>query len=192
MGYLLLVQLISASDKNARIIFSHSANSSSVNISLGSKSGAYAREHNELDAFRASHRENIACKNDIEAAISRNFNGMHLKHDAVTDVLARHDPEPVKLVLASTIQDKEWDGRFLRSNKEWAATVQMPETATDSGFDRRYEYSVDTHPAVLDGFVSMFRKEISEREKSSVLSSLHSQPSKTDKPIKPKEQEACL
>ena len=48
----------------------------------------------------------------------------------------------------------------------------MPETATDSGFDRRYEYSVSTHPAVLDGFVSMFRKEISDREKSSVLSCL--------------------
>ena len=156
------------------------------------QSGAYAREHNELDAFRESHRTNVACKRDIEETISRNFDGMHLKQDAVTDVLARHDPERIKLVLASTIHDKEWDGRFSRSNKEWAASVQLPDTATETGFDRKYDYSVDTHPAVLDGFVSMFRKEINEQEKSSVLSSLHPQPNKVERPIKPKEQEACL
>ena len=156
------------------------------------QSGTYAREHNELDAFRASHRVNIACKKDIEETISRNFDGMHLKHDAVTDVLAGHNLERVKLVLASTIQDKEWDGRFSRSNKEWAASVQLPDTATEAGFDRKYDYSVDTHPAVLDGFVSMFRKEINEREKSSVLSSLHPETNKAERPTKPREQEACL
>lgn len=156
------------------------------------QSGAYAREHNELETFRASHYENVACKKDIEETISRNFDGMHLKQDAVSELLSRHDPERVKLVLASTIQDKDWDGRFSRSNKEWAAAVQMPDTAAESGFDRRYDYSVDTHPAVLDGFVSMFRKEISEREKSSILSSLHPQPKETGRPTKSKAQEACL
>ena len=156
------------------------------------QSGAYAREHNELEAFRASHRENVACKKDIEETVSRNFDGMHLNQCVISDVLARHDPERVKLVLASTIQDKEWDGRFSRSNKEWASSVQLPDTATESGFDRRYDYSVDTHPAVLDGFVSMFRKEIDEREKTSILSSLHSQQTKTERSIKPKEQEAYL
>ena len=156
------------------------------------QSGAYAREHNELEAFRASHRENVACKKDIEETVSRNFDGMHLNQSVISDVLARHDPERVKLVLASTIQDKEWDGRFSRSNKEWASSVQLPDTAAESGFDRRYDYSVDTHPAVLDGFVSMFRKEIDEREKTSILSSLHSQQTKTERSIKPKEQEAYL
>ena len=116
----------------------------------------------------------------------RNLTASIVQHNAITA------PQGEKHHLASTIQDKEWDGRFSRSNKEWASSVQLPDTAAESGFDRRHDYSVDTHPAVLDGFVSMFRKEIDEREKTSILSSLHSQQTKTERSIKPKEQEAYL
>lgn len=40
-----------------------------------------ARRRNELDQWRQSHRMNIACKEAIEAAISRDFDGMHLDAD---------------------------------------------------------------------------------------------------------------
>ena len=42
------------------------------------ETAAYARENGELELFRLSHRTNIACKNDIQAAISRHFDGMRL------------------------------------------------------------------------------------------------------------------
>ena len=39
------------------------------------ETAAYARENGELELFRLSHRTNIACKNDIQTAISRHFAG---------------------------------------------------------------------------------------------------------------------
>lgn len=41
-------------------------------------SSAEARERNELSLWRESHRANIACRDAIEDAIRRSFDGMHL------------------------------------------------------------------------------------------------------------------
>ena len=52
---------------------------------LGSVSEA--RRQNELALWRASHLENIACKQAIEEAIRRGFDGMHLSHDCARGVI---------------------------------------------------------------------------------------------------------
>ena len=46
-----------------------------------------ARERNELSLWRESHRANIACREAIEDAIRRSFDGMHLDKDCITPVL---------------------------------------------------------------------------------------------------------
>ena len=135
-----------------------------VNTPVYHESAAYAREHGELDLFRQSHQANIACKKDIEEAISKNFDGMRLNKRAVTEVLEKYGPERVGLVLAATVQTKEWDGRFSPSNKDWAFTFDFPDTKTALGFDRRDDYAVTSHPAVLDGFITGIRNEIREME----------------------------
>lgn len=84
-------------------------------------SASYAREHGELEQYRTSHKANIACKEAIEAAIRDNFDGMHLNADAVRRALAAYGPERTVFVLASTVQTKDWDGRFSPANKEWPA-----------------------------------------------------------------------
>ncbi len=67
--------------------------------------------------------------------------------------------ERVAFVLASTIQVKDWDGRFSQSNKDWAASVPtLAEVNPDN--DIRTEWAVQSHPAVLDGFVGMVRNEL--------------------------------
>ena len=68
------------------------------------ETAAHAREHGELDLFRLSHQENIACKRDIEDAIARHFDGMHLDNEAVTEVLDQYGEERVSVVLAATVQ----------------------------------------------------------------------------------------
>ena len=123
-------------------------------IPLYQQSGEYAREHGELDAFRASRQANVACKEAIEATIRAGFDGMHLNAD-VKGVLAEFGPERVTYVLAATIQSKEWDERFSRSNKAWAAAVPMFERE-----DRRCPYIVHIHATVVNGFVDMVRKEL--------------------------------
>ena len=84
------------------------------------ETAAYARENGELELFRFSHRTNIACKNDIQDAISRHFDGMHLDKETAKEVLDQYGAERVSIVLAATVQYKSWDGRFSSSNKDWA------------------------------------------------------------------------
>lgn len=127
------------------------------------QNGAYAREHGELDQYRESRRLNVACKDAIEKAVADNFDGMHLNPGAVKPVVDQFGEERVAYVLASTIQMKDWDGRFSPSNKEWAASVPIGEAISPFGNDRRLEWTVESHPAVLDGFVRIFREEVQEQ-----------------------------
>ena len=46
-----------------------------------------ARERNELSLWRESHRANIACRDAIEDAIRRSFDGMNLQTDCLKAVL---------------------------------------------------------------------------------------------------------
>ena len=158
-------------------------------IPLYRNSGEYAREHGELDAFRASRQANAACKEAIEAAIRDGYDGMYLKPD-VKGVLAKFGPERVTYVLAATIQGKEWDERFSRDNKAWAAAVSMAEPQ-----DRRCFYTVNSHSTLLNGFVGMVRKELDAmrekpEQKPSIKEQLAAKPVPGETPAKPRDREA--
>ena len=158
-------------------------------IPIYQQSGEYAQEHGELDAFRASRKAHVACRDAIESAIREGFDGMYLNAD-VKGVLAEFGPERVSYVLAATIQGKTWDERFSRSNHAWAATVPMVEPE-----DRRMAYLISSHPAVLDGFVNMVRKELDAareqpEKKPSIKEQLAAKPVPGDQPPKPKDREA--
>ena len=119
---------------------------------LGSLSEA--RRSDEAGLWRASHQCNIACKQAIEAAIRAGFDGMHLKADCARGVIAQYGFKRVGWVLANTMQKKRWDGRFRPRHKEWADTIFIPACG------RTGEYIVESHPAVLDGFVEAFLDEV--------------------------------
>ena len=135
------------------------------------QTGMYAREHGELEQFRQSNVANIACRAAIEKAIAENFDGMRLRADAAELVLSEFGTERVLFVLANTVQHKDWDGRFSRENKAWAAAFVI-EPDVVMGMDRRLQFVVNSHPAVLDGFITMTRKAALESERPSVLESL--------------------
>ena len=150
---------------------------------------AYALEHGELEQYRASLQANIACKNAIEAAIRQYFDGMHLNEVAVTEVMSAYGKERVCYVVANTLQQKSWDGRFSPSNKEWAAQFEIA-AAVRPDYDSRGAFVVDSHPAVLDGFTGLLRREC---EKPSLYERLekarsHAKP-KRAAPTKRKEPE---
>lgn len=137
------------------------------------ESAKFAKAHNELPEYRASHWANIACKEDIQDAIVRHFDGMRLNKEAVREVLDAYGKERTQMVLAATVQVKSWDGRFSRENKAWATNIPMP----DCSMDHLYEYAVSSHPAVLDGFISATRRELAERDKAA-LNTTQEQPSR--------------
>ena len=58
---------------------------------------------------------------------------------------------------------KDWDERFSPANKEWAARI----TVADSE-ERRCGYTVESHPAVLNGFITQTRKELETAREQTV------------------------
>ena len=112
-----------------------------------------ARERNELSLWRESHRANIACREAIEDTIRQNFDGLYLNEDCLAPVLAEYGYKRTERVLTATLQELSWDGRFSSANKQWAERRYIPQ-------DERHNaaITVRSHPAVLDGFVDLYRK----------------------------------
>ena len=120
---------------------------------------SYAKENDEVDLYRTSYRLNSECKQAIHEAIADNYDGMYLGDDAVDQVVRQYGMDRVGYILANTLHHKSYDGRFSHSNKEWAEQVSTPEHNADR-MTFRTDWVVDSHPAILDGFVTMFRKEL--------------------------------
>ena len=118
-------------------------------------SSAEARDRNELSLWRESHKANIACRNAIEDAIRQNFDGMNLQTDCLKAVLDEYGYKRTAWVLANTLHELKWDGRFSYANKHWAEKIYIP---TD--LNHNSDFVVRSHPAVLDGFVSFYRKAV--------------------------------
>ena len=97
------------------------------------------------------------CGSDIEKGISTHFDGMHLNTDFIANLYALYGEERMNYVLASTVQTSESDGRFNPDNKAWAKGISV----NNSDEDRRKFY-VTSHPALLDGFITAYRRYVKE------------------------------
>ena len=140
-------------------------------------SGSYAREHGEIEKWRESKAMNIACRDAIDKAVAENYDGAHLKTDKILDaVISDFGRERVELVLAATIQEKPFDGRFSNANKEWAKNVP-----TIDG-DKCYMVSDWTHSVLLDALAKAFRENYPEK-KPSVIEQLKASPVKSQPKI---------
>ena len=57
------------------------------------------------------------------------------------------------------VQQMEWDGRFSPANKAWAKTVDIPPNPDGFGGDRNLDFVVDSHPGLVDLFLSQARQD---------------------------------
>ncbi len=130
---------------------------------------SYADDHGELDEYRASRKLDKECSQAVVDAIRQNYDGKHLNKEAVKPIVEEYGSERLVFVLANTLQQLPWDGRFSRDNKAWAAEFRIPEDMVH-GRDRRSELIVRSHPTVLDGFTNVFRREVLAREKEADIS----------------------
>ena len=122
-----------------------------------------ARQRDELPVYRESNRLSAACAKDIEKAVQAHHSGEYHYNlaAALKDVTAKYGMERVQVVLANTVQVKDYDGRFSPANKEWAQSIPIPQQPRE----QRTGYVCETHPAILDGFINRVRKEQQEAEK---------------------------
>ena len=79
-----------------------------------------AMQERNVDTYLDSRKLNIDCKNAIEQAISDNFDGMSLNPGAAVAVVEKYGEERVAFVLANTLKQLSYDGRFSDFNKQWA------------------------------------------------------------------------
>ena len=145
------------------------------------QNAAYASEHGELEQYRVSHQANVACKEAIEQSIDQNYDGRRLAKGTADKVMQKFGPERVMYVLANTIQQKGWDGRFHPYNKDWARTVDIPPNPDSFGFERNCEFVVDSHAGLTDLFVSQARREAERQPRASVREQLKQAQEKAEK-----------
>ena len=97
------------------------------------------------------------CGSDIEKGISTNFDGMHLNTDFIANLYALYGEERMNYVLANTVQMSDGDGRYSPGNKAWAKEINI-----NNAEDDRRTFYVNSHPALLDGFITAYRKHVKE------------------------------
>ena len=117
------------------------------------KSSEYAMEHGELDLFNTSHRASVECLKDISGAINENYHDNTLNKGFENELIEKHGMDRIKYVLATVIQEHEWDGRYSKQNKEWAKTIPISESAIESG-----RLNTNTHQGLIDLFTDRIRK----------------------------------
>lgn len=97
------------------------------------------------------------CGSDIEKGISTHFDGMHLNTDFIANLYALYGEERMNYVLANTVQMSDGDGRYSPGNKAWAKEINI-----NNAEDDRQAFYVNSHPAVLDGFITAYRRYVKE------------------------------
>ena len=108
-------------------------------------------------AFYASHRETVRCARAMDEGLERAFH--HRAAYQFLDGMNREfGTERVKIVLARTVQLKDYDGRINQENKAYAAAIPVRNASESIDEDMTRSYNLNVHPVVIDGAVTAFRK----------------------------------
>ena len=175
-------ELVAVSDDKIRTALAAAEKAATfAELPIYRQNAAYAREHGELEQYRVSRQANIACKEAIEEAIRQSYDGKRLLDGTAAKVMQQFGPERVMYVLANTVQQKEWDGRFNYYNKEWAKKVDIPPNPDSFGFERNSEFVVDSHAGLTDLFVSQARREAERSPRLSVREQIERAQEKAEK-----------
>lgn len=132
-------------------------------VPLSSLTFAEAKEKGEIDAWRASRKETEACAEQFDKEFGMAYHERQMP-EFLADMTDKYGMERVKIVLASTIQLADHDGRYYPSTKADAAKVHIPGTNTeDYSRDIRRFYTTNCHPVMIN---SAFR-ELQKMERES-------------------------
>lgn len=102
----------------------------------------------EMDTWRICHQANCACKEQFDKEYGPAYHD-HQVPEFLQKMTERYGIDRCKLVLASTIQLAEHDGRYYPDIKEAARNVPIP-GATNDHHDVRRTYQVTCHPVMVN------------------------------------------
>ena len=140
-----------------------------------------------VQGYRASNQANAACKEAIEAAIRDHYRDNRLDTAAVDQVVQQFGYDRTFHVLAITVCQADWDRRYSPDNRAWANAMSIPANPDTWGTDRNCYLAVNSHPGLVDLFLSQTRKAYAqERQKTSVRDMLKKPPETTSPKISAK------
>lgn len=118
-------------------------------------SRAEAERSDEMELWQESYNENCLCARAIEDAIKDNYKNYSLDANGAKEVISKYGYDRVNWVLANTVRENTHDGRYSRENKDWAQCFNVPK----DGHMWNYNFTVISHPALVDLFISQARKQ---------------------------------
>ena len=118
-------------------------------------SRAEAEACGEIELWLERYRINCDCARFIEKQISANYADNRLNEQGVKVAIEKYGFDRVNRVLANTVTENNTDGRFSADNKKWAASFNIPREENRYN----YNYSVNSHPGLVDVFINQARKE---------------------------------
>jgi len=124
------------------------------NITVYPYAADVARQNGETPLYRESLKTNKACAEMIDNVIQKSRyrdEGYNITK-AVNAVIAEFGIERMNWVLANTLQNNDYDGRFSRGNKEWAKGFAIPKDYLS------YSYEPKSHPEHLNNFITKARE----------------------------------
>ena len=123
-----------------------------------------ARARNETEIAVASIKMNDLCAKDISETINSNYSDNILNTDKIVDELVeKYGAERLAYIFAARITNADWDGRYSREAKAWAA--QEMSGFSEALKNRSSDYSLTAHPVLVNAVVEKFIAVQREREK---------------------------
>lgn len=110
-----------------------------------------AKREDELPLWQESHRGNIACAVDMEAALQALEVGP-LPEDAVRPLLDRWGFKRVNFVLANSLNQMKDAAQISPTNREWAKVVYVPPDK-----EHNPDFAVRADPAALNALADQAR-----------------------------------
>ena len=115
-----------------------------------------ANERGEAEKFKASRRADSDCRDAIENAIARNYDGSRLNTKAaIAEVREQFGEKRMVRVTASLIANRTFEGRISPGNRAWADKKAV---SKEIG-------SGHMHPGLLDIFAARLREGERKRER---------------------------
>lgn len=124
----------------------------------------------QSEEYKTSRVAGVACRDAIEKAVAKHYRDNCLNKAGAREVIDEFGKERVMTVLAITIRDKLYDGRFSSANKAWAQAFPIEPDIDSWGGNRNLTLVVrQTHPGLLNLFCDQAKayesEKVSVREK---------------------------
>ena len=114
-----------------------------------------AKRLKELDDWKQSHKENVACRKAIESAITEHFDGRELKEGCAERVIEAFGYHRTAFVLANSLKQRGEDG-ISSGSMDWAKGFYIPMDMDDKA-NYNLEYAAANEAQPLDCFTAQYR-----------------------------------